>query len=309
MLDLMPSTIRLPLQLQRRLEALSSGLLHPTNGPIIDFARPPGAEALVSPDSVSWRIFKNPVALFVGGITAVILELAEPAVRTGVWEHSTFRSDPLDRLRRTGLAAMVTVYGARSVAEPMIERIVRIHSQIHGMTPAGEAYTANDTPLLTWVHATAAYGFLHAYTRYVEPLPPEDADRLYREGVTAARLYGASDPPDSAHAAHRLFESMRNRLEPSTVIFRFLHIMRETRTLPASLRWLQPLLVRAAVELVPDWIRERLGITADHGLRRRDAWIVRTAGAVANRLVLREGPAAQSCLRLGLPANYLYCGS
>jgi hypothetical protein len=35
----------------------------------------------VGVDSVSWRIFKDPVSVFVGGIAAVILELAEPSVR------------------------------------------------------------------------------------------------------------------------------------------------------------------------------------------------------------------------------------
>jgi uncharacterized protein (DUF2236 family) len=65
---------------------------------------------------VSWRVFKNPLSLFIGGVSAVIMELAEPRVRTGIWEHTTFRVDPIRRLRRTGLAAMVTVYGARSTA-------------------------------------------------------------------------------------------------------------------------------------------------------------------------------------------------
>ncbi|HXP64048.1 MAG TPA: oxygenase MpaB family protein, partial [Steroidobacteraceae bacterium] len=70
-----------------------------------DFALPLREEALVSTDSVSWRILKNPVALYVGGTAAVILELAEPSVRAGVWEHSSFRSNPLTRMRRTGRAA------------------------------------------------------------------------------------------------------------------------------------------------------------------------------------------------------------
>ena len=44
--------------------------------------------------------------LVVGGIAAVILELAEPRVRTGVWEHTSFRRDPVTRMRRTGYAAI-----------------------------------------------------------------------------------------------------------------------------------------------------------------------------------------------------------
>jgi hypothetical protein len=83
---------------------------------------------------VSWRVFKNPLSLFIGGVTAVIMELAEPRVRTGIWEHTTFRVDPIRRLRRTGLAAMVTVYGARSTAEPMIARIRPMHEMVAGTT-------------------------------------------------------------------------------------------------------------------------------------------------------------------------------
>jgi len=37
-----------------------------------DFLRPAGEAALVSPDSVSWRVFKNPLSLFIGGVAAVI---------------------------------------------------------------------------------------------------------------------------------------------------------------------------------------------------------------------------------------------
>jgi cyclohexanone monooxygenase len=55
-------------------------------------------------------VFKNPVARYICGVTAKLLELAEPRVRSGVWEHTSVRTVPLARTRRTGLAAMVTVY-------------------------------------------------------------------------------------------------------------------------------------------------------------------------------------------------------
>src|SRR4051812_7704940 len=165
--------------------------------PSADFTTPAGEPALVPPDSVSWRIFKNPVALVVGGVAAVILELAEPSVRTGVWEHSGFRRDPVRRLERTGMAAMVTVYGARSVAEAMIAGVVRMHDRVTGTTPAGEPYRANDVRLLTWVQATAAFGFIEAYHRYVRPLAPAEIDHAYDEGAPAARLFGVPAPPRS----------------------------------------------------------------------------------------------------------------
>src|SRR5258708_12567326 len=126
----MLSAIRLPGALQRYLNGTIDAFLSSQPGRRSDFARPPREEALVPPHSVSWRILKNPIALFVGGTAAVILELAEPGVRAGVWEHTSFRQDPLRRLRRTGLPAMITVYRARSAAEPMLHPLLHLHSPI-----------------------------------------------------------------------------------------------------------------------------------------------------------------------------------
>jgi uncharacterized protein (DUF2236 family) len=298
--------IRLPRSLQRRLDAAASSLLNPQKSRALDFTRPHGEAALFAPDSMSWRIFKNPVALLVGGIAAVILELAEPAVRTGVWEHSSFRQDPMGRLQRTGVAAMMTVYGARSVAEPMIAGVVRMHAKVAGQTPAGVPYSAVDPQLLAWVQATAAFGFAEAYSRYVEPLDEVDLDALYREGAPVSQLYGALGVPRSNAQRRAMFDSMRGRLEPSPIIFQFLDIMREAPAFPRPLLWMQRMAVHAAVDIIPDWMRECLGLTDFYGLHPRERWLVKLAGGISNRIVLSEGPAAQSCLRLGLPITHLY---
>lgn len=291
------------------LDAAVRDLIQAPGAPVVDFLTPCGEPALTPPDSVSWRVFKNPVALFIGGVAAVILELAEPAVRTGVWEHTSFRSDPGRRLRRTGLAAMVTVYGARSVAEQMIAGVVRMHDKVMGTTPGGEAYHANDVRLLTWVQATAAWGFVEAYARYVQPLASEELDRFYAEGAPAARLYGAFDMPTSTAGVEAVFDSMRSRLEASPVVHEFLDIMRTAPVLPAALRPGQRLLVRAAIDLTPGWVREHLGLVDELGLADWQRWLVCRAGALADRVMLPSSPAVQSCRRLGLPADYLYGNS
>ncbi len=300
------SALTLPLLLQRRLDAAAFALLNPPGAPEVDFMQPRGEQSLVPPDAVSWRIFKNPVSLFIGGVAAVILELAEPRVRTGVWEHSSFRTDPVKRLQRTGMAAMITVYGARSKAETMIAGVVRLHGKVGGKTPAGESYRANDVELLTWVQATAGFGFSEAYHRYVRPLGDDERNRAYAEAGPAARLYGAVQAPTSEAELLALFDAMRERLEPSPIIFEFLKIMRTARVFPAPLQPLQRLLVGAAVEITPDWARRRLGLTPKHGLRSWERPVVRLAGSLADKIVLRSSPAVQSCLRLGLPEDYLY---
>jgi uncharacterized protein (DUF2236 family) len=302
----MISAIRLPGALQRYLNGTVDALFSGEPGRRSDFAQPAREEALLPADSLSWRILKNPVALFIGGTAAVILELAEPAVRAGVWEHSSFRKDPLNRLKRTGLAAMISVYGARSVAEPMIARVVRVHASIQGTTAAGIRYSASDPRLLTWVHATAAFGFAVAYDRYVRPLSTQNLNDYYREGAPISRLYGAVNTPLSGLEMQALFDSTRSRLAPSPIIFEFLRIMRDTAAFPRPLRWVQPVLLRAAVELVPEWLRTTLGLSEHYGLRRHEHRLVKWAGACADRIILPSSPAVQSCLRLGLPMNYLY---
>jgi uncharacterized protein (DUF2236 family) len=300
------SAIRLPDVLQRYLNSTVDALLSGAPGRNNNFASPLREEALLPASSVSWRVLKNPIALFIGGTAAVILELSEPAVRAGVWEHSSFRKDPMGRLKRTGLAAMISVYGARSVAEPMIARVVQMHASVQGTTAAGIRYSANDPRLLSWVHATASFGFAEAYSRYVAPLSARNFDEFYGEGAPISRLYGAVDAPRSVADMQALFESTRPRLTPSPIIFEFLRIMRETAAFPRPLRWMQPTLLRAAVELIPERLREGLGLSEHYGLRTQERRLAKWAGACADRIVLPASPAVQSCLRLGLPTTYLY---
>ncbi|HXI86212.1 MAG TPA: oxygenase MpaB family protein, partial [Parvularculaceae bacterium] len=206
----------------------------------------------------------------------------------------------------TGLAAMVTVYGARSIAERMIAGVRRMHDRVAGVTPAGTAYSANDVDLLNWVQATAGYGFLEAYHAYVHALSDEDRDRFYKEGGGAARLYGAIGAPRSVAEQQALFAAMAPRFEASPIVFEFIEIMRRAPALPGPLQFAQRVFVRAAVNLVPAPTREALGLGRRYGLRPLEGRAVRRLGRRAERLILRSSPPVQACLRLGLAEDYLY---
>jgi uncharacterized protein (DUF2236 family) len=302
----MDSLIRLPRFLARFLDAAATDFLNSGSTRRIDFSQPPGEAALLGPDSLSWRVFKNPVALWTGGIAAVILELAEPSIRAAIWDQSSFRRDPLGRLRRTGMAAMLTVYGPSSISTAMIAGVVRMHGKISGENAAGRHYSANDSNLLKWVQATAAFGFGEAYHRYVRPLSAGQRDRFYLEGVPVSQKYGVVAAPRSRLEAEELFHAMHRQLEPSECIFEFLRIMDESAAFPGALRPLQRLLVRAAVDLVPDPIRARLGLSRGFGLSAWQRPVAKLAGGLAERIVLPQSPAAQACLRLGYPVARLY---
>ncbi|WP_114951108.1 oxygenase MpaB family protein [Sphingosinicella terrae] len=300
------SAIALPSPVQRGVDAFAARMMAPEGGPAFDFASPRDEPALIAADSVSWRVFRNPVSLFIGGVAAVLLELAEPRVRDGVWQNSSFRRRPLERLQRTGLAAMITVYGARSRAEAMIAGVGRLHGRIAGRTSEGQAYRADDPELLDWVQATASFGFLNAYSAYVRPLSQRELDAGYAEGAVPARLYGAVGAPRCAAEQADLFERARGRLVPSPIVHEFLDIMKRVPALPGAARPLQRLLLKAAVELLPHWVRERLGLGTAWSLRRWERRAVKLIAGAADRMMIRSSPAVQACRRLGLPDDYLW---
>ena len=169
------------------------------------------------------------------------------------------------------------------MAEAMIARVWRMHDRVAGTTPSGEAYCANDPELLNWVQGTAAYGFLQAYHAYVRPLSLSERDCYYAEGIAAAALYGATGAPRSEADLEMLFQAAIGRLERSDIVFEFLAIMRSTPILPLPLRPFQHLLVRAAIDLTPRWLRTTLRLN-ELGLHAWEAEVVRQAVTFVDRM-------------------------
>lgn len=273
----------------------SAAAAHPAGG--VDYLNPPGDPGFFGPDSLAWRIHANPIALAIGGVAAVILELAEPRVRTGVWEHSIFRTDPLTRMQRTGEATLITTYGPTKAAQARVDMVGRMHARVGGTTPEGQAYRAVEPELMTWVHVTATWGFLNAYHRHVAPLSRPEQDRYYAEGARLGRAFGAPEPPGSAAEVEAWFSRMAGKLVPHPIIDEFLGIVSTTSPFGLAGRALQPLVVEAAIGLVPDEIARRLNLPI-RPLRRA------TAGPVLGALAqaARRAPGAiprQAFARMG----------
>jgi uncharacterized protein (DUF2236 family) len=234
----------------------------------------------------------------VGGVAAVLLELAEPRVRHGVWAHSSFRTDPLTRLKRTGLAALVTVYGPASTARAMIAHVGRLHARVSGVTSAATPYRADDPELLDWVQATASWGFLEAFSAFDAPVAPADRDRYYADVAPVAALYGATGAPRTDAEAHALIQRMRPNLEPSATVHEFLAIMRRVPALPLAARPLQRPLLKAAVSLLPPEIARDLQLDSEWRLSALERATVQTAARIAGRLELEAWPSHQARQRL-----------
>lgn len=269
----------------------------------IDFTKPAGEAALLAPTSVQWRIFKNPVAMAVGGVAAVLLEFADARIRSGVWDHSIYKVDPIGRSQRTGMVAMVGVYGPASAARRVIGGVNRMHAKVSGETPKGEAYSALDPELLNWVYATAQYGFLTAYHRFVKPLSAADQARFWADGEPVAALYGVTHTPKSEAEFLAMMEALLPRFEPHPINSEFLDIIRSGRAAPSVPRFLHTALARAAVSLLPPVVRERLALGPEHDLGLRDRLMVKAMARLGEHRKDPGSPAWQAALRLGLPGD------
>ena len=272
----------------------------------IDFATPHGERAYLPPDSVHWRIYKNPVALGIGGVAAVLLEFADARIRSGVWDHSTYKADPIGRSQRTGIAALVGVYGPASAARKVIGGVNRMHARVKGSTPAGEAYTALDPELLDWVAATAGFGFLNAYDRFVAPVSEEDKEQFYREGAVLGRLYGVQEAPRSPDDFLAMMDRRAHRFEPHAIVNEFVGIIQSGRAAPILPGFLHRALARASISILPPLVRERLGFGPEHDLGRADRIALKVAGRVADRFAPEDAPHRRASVRLGLPSDFLY---
>jgi uncharacterized protein (DUF2236 family) len=243
-----------------------------------------------------------------GGLCALMLQTLHPAALSGVWDHSNFRSDLVGRLRRTTHFVAGTSYAARAEAERLVARVRRIHEQVRGTTESGESYSANDPALLTWVHATEAFGFLQGYRRFAGPVPSADADRYYDEARVVAEMLGARDVPRSEREVADYFASVRGELAYTQRSREVLAVL-DTMALPVPMAGLsRRVFLGAGATLLPGWALDLLG--HDAARRRRDAHAARALSLAAPlfRAGLNDGPAQHACRRMGLDPAWVRRG-
>lgn len=275
-------------------------------GTQIDFSAPLYEPALLPPDSIRWRVYKNQLALAIGGIAAVLLEFAEPRIRSGVWDHSTYKDDPISRSKRTGLVAMLACYGPASTARTVIGQINLKHGKVKGATPSGQSYRALDPVLLDWVAATASYGFLMAYDQFIYPLSDVEKDQFMQEGEAIGREFGARHGPSTIAAFLEMMDKLEPGFEAHPIIFEFLDIVQSPRAAPNIPGFLRRAVARASISLLPAQVRETLGLGSAYDLGRLDRFLLRMAGRAAEKRIDRQSAPCLASQRLGLPHNFLY---
>ena len=177
---------------------------------------PPSDEALFARDTPIRMVHADIVAMMVGGIRGLLLQMLHPHALQGVLDHSNFRSDMHGRLRRTARFIAVTTFGHRDDAQAAIDRVNRIHAAVGGTLPDGSPYSASDPRVLAWVHVAEATSFLAAYLRHVRPdMPGAEQDEYYRQFAVIALALGADPVPTNRAEAEAIFRELRGDLAAS----------------------------------------------------------------------------------------------
>ena len=221
---------------------------------------PPSDEALFARDTPIRMVHADIVAMMVGGIRGLLLQMLHPHALQGVLDHSNFRSDMHGRLRRTARFIAVTTFGHRDDAQAAIDRVNRIHAAVGGTLPDGSPYSASDPRVLAWVHVAEATSFLAAYLRHVRPnMPGAEQDEYYRQFAVIALALGADPVPTNRAEAEAIFRELRGDLAASPAAREVADLVLGQRPKGAPPA-VQALLGAEAVALLPPFARSMLGL-------------------------------------------------
>lgn len=97
---------------------------------------------------MTWQRYAPDASVVVGGLAAILLQVADPVVAAGVAAHSAFERDPLGRLRRTLGYVYAVALGEQDAASRAAAHVDRAHAGVPG---------AMDPDRQRWVAATLVW--------------------------------------------------------------------------------------------------------------------------------------------------------
>jgi uncharacterized protein (DUF2236 family) len=165
------------------------------------------------PGSVGWKLNRERVVV-AGWGRAILLQLAHPALAAGVDQHSTFRgslASSFRRLHSTVGAMLALTFGDTEQIISAAAGINAIHDRVSGHVPTPprtsanrpeppgtsanrseppRTYSAHDSDLQRWVHATMLDSVPLIYERLVGRLTPGERDCYCAEAAIMEPLMG-----------------------------------------------------------------------------------------------------------------------
>jgi len=207
---------------------------------------------LFGPESMSWQVHGDPVAL-VGGIRALLLQALHPEAMAGVARWSDYREDPWGRLTRTAEYIGVTTFGTSAEVAHAGERVRSVHAKLGVDAPH----------LLLWVHTGFVDSLLHVHRLAHPEFDDTAADQYVDEQRAAAAVVGLSsdDVFGSVDELARYFEDECPGLRATADALTAARIMVVPPMAPRA-EWLTPargawaLLASTAFATLPLWAQK-----------------------------------------------------
>jgi uncharacterized protein (DUF2236 family) len=237
----------------------------------MDCARDVG---LFGPDSVTWKLHREPI-LLLGGLRSLYLQALHPRAVAAVAQNSGYRSDAWGRLTRTSDYVGTVVYGSTPQVQAAASRLRRLHSRMSAVDPrTGERFRIDEPDLLRWVHIAEVESFLSTARRAGLKLTDAEADQYYTEQLRAAELVGLdpSTVPATAAEVATYLEAMQpglglTRDSAETALFLTVPPVPESwGSRPVRLgltlgptRWAYFGIAGTAFALLPPWARKMYG--------------------------------------------------
>jgi uncharacterized protein (DUF2236 family) len=228
------------------------------------YGGPDGDPGLVGgPDSLSWELHGDLASVIAAGTAAIIMEVLHPSVMAGVFQQSTYETEPLKRAQNTLGYVLRTTFGNTEAATAVIEHVRHVHGFIEGTRPDGVPYRALDPELIGWVHTCIPWAIMEAFHRYNRPLSTAERDRYLAEQAPLGLMAGADWVPSSTAELEDYVERMRPLMGVNEQTRRFIDFLAGDSTGEFGVgrrKQLENRLGQAAsMTLMPKWARHLTG--------------------------------------------------
>lgn len=228
------------------------------------------------PDSVARRVMLQRAVNLTYGQRALVVGATHPRLFQGTAQSTTHRERPYTRLGLTARLFESVFLGTREEADRALAFTAKRHAPVHGAIaedagpkhPAGAPYSAYDPGLMWWTAAFALDSVEVMHDALVRRLSDTERERLFRDFVTWAELFGM--PRGAAPSSYAEFRSTFDAFLASDEPFltdearqvgRYLSGMDTAYPVPLASRPVFTALNRVIVGSMPARVRDLYGMS------------------------------------------------
>ncbi len=231
------------------------------------------------------------IAAFFGGTANVIMQLSTLPVGYGVLESTVDSGKvmlhPIKRLRTTLTYLSVAMLGTDAERDAYRDAVNLLHRSVKSTAASPVRYNAFDPALQLWVAACLYWGARDLYERMHGPMADADADAFYRYGSrlgTTLQMRPESWPADRVAFDEYWTEQLAKTIIDPPIRDYFNELI-DLKMLPLPARLPFARFHRFVVTgLLPEHLRDQMGMTWTADEDRKLAGILRTFGSITARM-------------------------